>query len=57
MEEVTTKTDENNPPMDPLVEAGCRSKINPGTDDEMGITGYRLVRYISEKIETFRFLN
>ena len=42
MKEVTTKIVGDNP--DYLVESGCRSKINPGTDDEMVITGYRLVR-------------
>jgi hypothetical protein len=42
MKEVTTKIVGDNP--DYLVETGCRSKINPGTDDEMTITGYRLVR-------------
>ena len=43
MKDVTTEMVDDNSP-DPLVEAGCRSKINEGTDDEMGITGYRLVR-------------
>ena len=44
MKEVTTKVmgDEDKP--DVLVDSGCRSKIYAGTDDEMTITGYRLVR-------------
>jgi hypothetical protein len=42
MKEVTTKVLGNEP--DLLVSTGCRSKLNAGTDDEMTITGYRLVR-------------
>jgi hypothetical protein len=46
MKEVTTKVLGNEP--DLLVSTGCRSKLNAGTDDEMTITGYRLVRYDDE---------
>jgi hypothetical protein len=42
MTEVTSKVLGNQP--DVLIESGCRARINAGTDDEMTITGYRLVR-------------
>ena len=42
MKEMTTKVLGDQP--DLLVDSGCRSKINAGTDDEMTITGYKLVR-------------
>ena len=46
MKEVTGKVLGDQP--DLLVETGCRSKINEATDDEMTITGYRLVRWVSD---------